>query len=143
MTKRTCETIQAPAKPVLQYHTEDELSEMFNKLDALSDRMSGAWQESRAQKEHTDIFGETVYEGQYYFKRTIGPGFHNVLKLSRVSMDRLLHAVFADNQQLQFIAEQFQEKQLEDMRAVLNRFQSPVPLRRKDEKPNKSSEPSP
>jgi hypothetical protein len=136
MAKRKYETIHAPAKPVLQYHTEDELSEMFNKLDALSDTMSGAWQESRAQKEHTDMFGETVHEGQYYFKRTIGPGFHNVLKLSQVSMDRLLHALFAGNQQLQFIAEQFQEKQLDDMRTVLNKFQSPLSVRQKNDKPN-------
>jgi hypothetical protein len=136
MTTQQHKPMQPPPKPTLQYHTEDELSEMFKKLDAISDQMSGAWQESKAQKEHIDMFGETVHRGQYYFKRTIGPGFHNVLKLSQVSMDRLLHAVFADNKQLQFIAEQFQEKQLEDMRTLLNKVASPLSVRQTDEKPN-------
>ena len=138
MTKRKDAAMQPPPKAALQYHTEDELSDMFKKLDAISDQMSGAWQESKAQKEHTDIFGETVHQGQYYFKRTIGPGFHNVVKLSQASMDRLLHAVFAGNPQLQFIAEHFQKKQLDDMRAVLNKFQSPASVRQSAEKPNQA-----
>lgn len=136
MTKRKDAAMQPPKETALQYHTEEELSDMFKKLDAISDQRSGAWHESKAKKEHTDIFGETVRPGRYYFKRTIGPGFHNVVKLSQASMDRLLHAVFAGNPQLLFIAEYFQKKQMDDMRAALNKLKSPVSVRQSAENPN-------
>ena len=112
-------------QPDLEYHSEGELSEMFKKFAVLSDRMQ-PWQETKARKEHVDLFGEKIYPGQYYFKRTLGPSFHNVVKLSQKSLDRVLFALFAGNTKLRHIAEYLQERQLEEMREAFSKVTNPL-----------------
>jgi len=114
-----------PQTSVLEYHSEDELSEMFKKLDALSDQMR-PWQETKARKEHVDLFGEMIRPGQYYFKRSTGHGFHDVVKLSQASLDRFLYALFAGNAQLQYIAGYLQEKRLNEMREAFSKVPNPL-----------------
>ena len=108
-------TMTDPQAPSLEYHSAEELLEMFKKLDAISEQML-PWQETKARKEHSDLFGEAIRPGEYYFKRRTGHGFHDDVKLSQVSMDRFLYALFAGNAQLQYIARFLQEKRLNEMR---------------------------
>ena len=108
-----------------EYHSDDELTALFKKLDAISDQML-PWQETKARKEHTDLFGEAICPGEYYFKRRTDHGFLDEVKLSRASMDRFLHALFAGNAQLQYIAEFLQEKRLDEMREALSKVPNPL-----------------
>ena len=108
-----------------EYHSADELVAMFKKLNAISEEMR-PWQETKARKEHTDLFGEAICPGEYYFKRRTDHGFLDEVKLSRASMDRFLHALFAGNAQLQYIAEVLQEKRLNEMREALSKVPNPL-----------------
>ena len=51
------------------------------------------WREVRANKDHVDMFGDKVENGEWYWKRKSGAGFHCVDKLSDRSMDTFLHLV--------------------------------------------------
>ena len=108
-----------------EYHSADELVAMFKKLDAISEEML-PWQETKARKEHSDLFGEEIHPGEYYFKRRTGHGFHDEVKLSQASMDRFLHALFAGNARLQHIAEFLQEQRLDEMREALSKVPNPL-----------------
>jgi len=108
------------------YYSARESAAMFKMLDAISDQML-PWQETKARKEHVDLFGEAIRPGEYYFKRSTGPGFHEVVKLSPASMDRILYALFAGNLRLQRIAEYLMQEQFNKMREALNKFSPPLP----------------
>ena len=114
-----------PQATGLEYHSDDELAAVFRKLDAISEQML-PWQETKARKEHCDLFGEAIRPGEYYFRRRTGHGFHDEVKLSQASMDRFLHALFAGNAQLQHIAEFLQEKRLNEMREALSKVPNPL-----------------
>jgi hypothetical protein len=107
-----------------EYHSADELTALFKKLDAISDQML-PWQEAKARKEHTDLFGEAIHPGEHYFKRRTGHGFLDEVKLSKASMDRFLHALFAGNAQLHHIADFLQERRLSEMRDALSKVPNP------------------
>jgi len=106
------------------YLSAEESAAMFKMLDAISDQML-PWQETKARKEHVDLFGDLIRPGEYYFKRSTGSGFVEVVKLSQASMDRVLYALFAGNLRLQRIAEYLIQEQLNKMRDALNKFKPP------------------
>lgn len=95
-----------------EYYTEEEFKEMVEKLNALMPRLS-PWQWTHARKEHEDLFGEMVKPGDYYFKRKDGPAYGDVIKLSRLSMERLLVALFSGNFPLAQLAQENHEARLE------------------------------
>ena len=108
------------------YYSAEASAAMFKMLDAISDQTL-PWQETKARKEHVDLFGEAIRPGKYYFKRSTGPGFHVVVKLSQASMNRVLYALFAGNLRLQRLAQYLIQEQLSKMREALNTFSPPVP----------------
>jgi hypothetical protein len=55
---------------------------------------AGGWESSRAAKDHLDLFGDKIEDRDFYFKLKVGQAFHDVIKISRRSMDCLLFALF-------------------------------------------------
>jgi hypothetical protein len=64
-------------------------------------------------------------QGEVYFKRQIGPAWDEMIKLSRLSMERLLFAFFNANSGLEKLAEQLNEERLARWREAPQRA-SPV-----------------
>lgn len=79
-----------------EYYTDQEFFPIFSKLNALFPQTS-PWEETKARKEHKDLFGEIIQPGEIYYKRQDGMAFDENTKLSRLSMERLLHALFGRN----------------------------------------------
>lgn len=69
----------------------------------------------RANKKHDDAYGHEIRVNDIYYRRDFG-GYSNVIKLSRRSMEDLLHAVMWGNHYLQDLGNYFIEKQQEDLR---------------------------
>ena len=57
----------------------------------------GQWRVTRARREHTDVFDEPIAAGEDYYSREIGPGWSDVVRISRLSMERILYAVVLNN----------------------------------------------
>jgi len=79
---------------------------------------------TRANKKHDDAYGLEIRVNDIYYRRDYG-GYSNVIKLSRRSMEDLLHAVMWGNHYLQdlgdFFIEQQQQRMREAARAVSKR----------------------
>lgn len=60
----------------------------------------GQWRLTRARREHTDVFDETIAAGEDYYSREVGPGWSDVVRISKLSMERLLYAVVINNPRL-------------------------------------------
>lgn len=108
----------------LRYYQDEELNEMLRKLNALNPRIE-PWQRTRAAKEHTDLFGATIQKDEYYFKRQNGPAYKDVIKLSQISMERFLFALFSGNSDLEKLAEQVHEERMKKRHENHRRY-SPV-----------------
>lgn len=91
---------------------DKDLHEKVKRLNALMPEYD-PWRWTRARKEHQDLFGRKVQPYQYYFKRQSGPGWHEVIKLSRESMELLLYALFDGNPNLRQMADRINEIRLE------------------------------
>ena len=74
-----------------------------------------SWQATTARKDHVDLFGQPIRNGAVYYRKHVGPGWGDVVRLSRLSMDRLLYVLFGANLQGQEIVTQL-VKFLEDWR---------------------------
>lgn len=115
---------EMPRGFIEQYYSEAELREMVAKLNALGAQIS-PWRETSARKEHADLFGERIERGEVYFKREDGPAYDNNIKLSRLSMERFLVALFSGNCGLDHLASQIREDR-EQKRIEESRRFSPV-----------------
>ena len=81
----------------------DRLEEAVNRgetplalLNALTSEGAG-WVVRRANKTHTDQFGDNIGQGDTYYARDLLTGGPSTLRLSVVSMERMLEAVFVLN----------------------------------------------
>lgn len=99
---------------------DDEFRDLVGKLNALSPSAL-PWQATKAQEEHVDLLGETVSESELYFKRGVGIGCGDDIKLSRLSMERLLYALFTANSSLKFLAEEIHEGRQEELQDATRR----------------------
>jgi hypothetical protein len=102
----------------LKFGTDAELHRfvaLFNEIT-----VSPSWQETDARKDHTDEFGAPILSGEMYFSRHPGPAFHSVQRLSKRSMDTMLHFVFNRNSLLEELAVSRHEKGQAECVAVLN-----------------------
>lgn len=70
-----------------------------------------SWQVTTARKDHTDLFGQPIPNGAVYFRKHTGPGWGDVIRLSRLSMDHLLYLLFGVNPQGREIAVQLERLQ--------------------------------
>lgn len=93
----------------------------FNALAAYDEQ----WQPTTARKDHEDIFGKRIRDGELYYKRQIGPAWDAVIKVSQLSMERLVYIVMAGNLSLQALGKTLQEQRFKALQEAHARF-SPV-----------------
>src|SRR5437588_2526362 len=112
-------------------YSDKQLDELVEQLNALFPRHS-AWEHTRAAKAHEDHFGARISPGDMYFKRQAGAGYHEVVKLSRLSMDRLIFALRCGNpvysdvaEHLQALREKDRHEQGQRTAAILSEFWKP------------------
>jgi hypothetical protein len=67
----------------------------------------------------------SIPTGEYYFKRKDGPAYTDVIKLSRLSMERFLFALFSGNFGLEQFTQQVNEQRPAELTAEHARY-SPV-----------------
>lgn len=113
-----------PRRLMEQYYKQEEFEQMVKKLNALYSKMS-PWRKTQARKKHEDLFGETIENGEVYFKREDGPAFDDVIKLSQLSMERLLLALFSGNYGLEESAQHVHEQREQELREAHARY-SPI-----------------
>jgi hypothetical protein len=68
-------------------------------LNALNEPFRG-WRAVVARKDHIDFFGHPIQTGERHYLRTLGPDVVSVERLTALSMDRILWAVFGENSYL-------------------------------------------
>jgi hypothetical protein len=66
----------------LEEYYPDEFDGMLDKLNALKP-FAFPWQRTKARKEHKDFFEETIRDGEVYFRRQVGAGWGDDIKLSQ------------------------------------------------------------
>lgn len=75
--------------------SDKEFSDYLRLLNAFFDPWR--WQETKANKDHDDEFGDKVIAGDFYYKRDCGQGWDERLKLSKRSMDTFILLIFHNN----------------------------------------------
>jgi hypothetical protein len=78
---------------MLELISDENMGSLIKKLNTCY--QFSQWEERKAQKMHTDIFGVKIKEGDYYYRMHLDSDFSSDLKLSIISMDRFLYAIFA------------------------------------------------
>jgi hypothetical protein len=92
----------------------------FENLDLLNTLMGAhPWQEVRAKKDHIDEFGDKIAAGDSYYRREYGVAYHEVVKVSRRSMEIMLYAVLRGNRLLRDIARNLKEKQEKELAGAM------------------------
>src|SRR5206468_3243505 len=115
---------------------EKELHEMVDRINAFASEYS-PWKFTHAKKEHQDLFGDVIKPGEYYFKHGSGPAFHDVIKLSAPSMEKLCFALFESAVFLKPIADQILKQRQKRMFKAMSKVS--ILGTRKDEKSDPSS----
>jgi hypothetical protein len=103
-----------------EFYHQDEFNKRVDLLNALNTEYS-QWQYTTARKNHQDIFGDLIKESETYFKRSNGPAFDNVIKISQRSMDRLIYVLFSYNPRLDEVANYLAQERMNNLREALNR----------------------
>src|SRR5207247_10161652 len=80
----------------LENDAENTFHAQLALLNAINDEYN-QWQWTRARKIHKDQFGDLIEEGEEYLKRSTGPAYDQVLKMSQRSAERLLDVLFTYN----------------------------------------------
>ena len=106
-----------------RFYSNDELASKIQKLNTCYD-VHSLWQQRKAQKEHVDLFGQKINEGDSYFRLSIDGRHNNDLKLSRDSMDKFLYAIFAPAPNWEEDADTFLEREVEKARTILDNLRS-------------------
>lgn len=75
---------------------DDAFHAKLKLLNALHDEYM-QWEWTTARKKHTDLFGDIIEEREDYLKRSTGPAYDELLKLSQRSAERMLDALFDYN----------------------------------------------
>jgi hypothetical protein len=77
----------------MKNNIENYLEVGVSRLNALGGQWI-SWDATQARKNHTDEFGHSIKPGEYYYNRSNGPGWQNVVKLSEVSMANFIYLYF-------------------------------------------------
>jgi len=96
----------------------DEKFELFYSYLKILGHLYCGWEDSKANKEHTDINGITISKGERYFKRTIK---NKYIKMSKNSMDEMLFLMFEDNELLQSLGNNFIEEKKKEYKDALKK----------------------
>jgi len=109
--------------------SREDLQEQIEWLNTLNADWR-QWNWTRARKEYTDLFGDTIAPGEDYLRRDCGQAFDEHVKLSQRSMARMLHALFEGNSTLQALARQLRQQvesnTMEVMRKALESLRPPA-----------------
>lgn len=102
-----CGTSVKVAEQLIYRH--EEFSSLLRLLNAYDPYFP--WVPTEARKEHRDPFGEQIAEGEVYFCKTVGVGWGDYVKLSRLSMQRLIYLTLGTTRGLREIATTLLEAQ--------------------------------
>ena len=100
-------------------YSDEEFGKMVEELNSFNRNFK--WRATQARKEHEDLFGDIINEHQIYFKRE-GLAYHDVIKLSRCSMELLLYAVFHNNFFLHTLSEEIIKLDMEENMKAINKL---------------------
>ena len=103
------------------FENEDRFRELFDAFNAFSPRYQ-RWRYTTARKDHIDLFEEPIKDGEVYFKCQNGPAWGDVIKISRLSMERLLYVVMANNPHLEAFGKYCQEERVKELRQAHDRY---------------------
>jgi hypothetical protein len=78
------------------YTSDEDLSEAVHRLNGLFD-VYRPFQTTRARKDHIDIFGIPIEEGETYYRRQCGEWFGSEITLSAASMEKVCGAILFNN----------------------------------------------
>jgi hypothetical protein len=78
------------------FQSDGELNEAIEQLHLLFNE-NRPFKMTTARKEHIDEFGAMIPRGETYYRRELGWGIANEIKLSRESMERVCGALLFDN----------------------------------------------
>lgn len=96
----------------MNIYSDEELSKKVNLFNSLYYPDYNTWQLTKARKEHCDEFGDSIDEGEYYYKYQHGPAFDDVIKLSRSSIEKIIFLIFDGNLVLQRYCDQITDKMI-------------------------------
>jgi hypothetical protein len=102
-------------------YDDDALYEMVSRLNTLFPE-SAPWRPIKARREHNDLFGNVIGDGDVYYGRQVGAGWDDAIRLSRVSMDTLLYALFTRNPGLREAADEVVRLRVKRMSDVYRRL---------------------
>jgi hypothetical protein len=90
------------------YYTDEEINQLVPQLNKLNPHHLG-WRAVLANEPYRDDFGESIDIGETFYQRQIGAAADDVIRLSKISMARLLYAAFTANPVLSDLTEQMSE----------------------------------
>lgn len=71
---------------------------------------------------HTDLFGEEIKAGEFYFRISVDGYLGNDLKLSETNMSRFLYLVFAPSPTWEADVDKATEDRFEKAREIINKL---------------------
>jgi hypothetical protein len=104
-----------------KFHPDKEINNLIQKLNVCYSPYH-QWEQRKAQKNHVDLFGKEIMEGELYFRLRLDPNYYNDLKLSMPSMDRFLFAIFAPLPSWEIAATNEIEGRLDKIREIINKL---------------------
>ena len=101
--------------------TDEQIDAQIRKLNECNSPYR-QWVHRKAQKNHIDLFGMEIKEGDYYYRLNIDSSYSNDLKLSCMNMDKFLYALFAPYPSWELDAENSIKKRFDNAREIINKL---------------------
>ena len=105
-----------------RYLTDRQFKNGVYRLNALNSEQF--WSKPKAQKSHTDVFGDKISVGEYYFRFRLGGDFSSDIKLSHNSMDKFLYVLFTSNPGLEELAKTLLRDKFSEIRKMIDSLRS-------------------
>ncbi|MEJ2214824.1 MAG: hypothetical protein P8Y20_12405 [Gammaproteobacteria bacterium] len=102
-----------------QLYDDTELFEYLKSINSLLGSKD-EFKQTTAKKEQTDILGIKISYGETFYKRNINQAYVTDIKLSRVTMERLLYAFFENNHRIKKLADKLYENEIQELLNKLN-----------------------
>ncbi len=105
-----------------RYLTDRQFKNGVYRINALNSEQF--WSNPKAQKSHTDVFGDKISVGEYYFRFRLGGDFSSDIKLSHNSMDKFLYVLFTSNPGLEELAKTLLRDKFSEIRKMIDSLRS-------------------
>lgn len=101
-------------------YNDEEFEKQLKRLNAI---MGPHWQfkNLQARKDHIDFFGDNIDEGEIYFNRQYGAGYHEIIKLSRSSIEKFIFCLLNGNDRLTALGDNLIQEDFERMKKAMER----------------------